>query len=119
MFRLFNVWEAATNFVNGRGWQTLEDVYERAYSGRMANRRKIYDAKRLVRDITTENPKLKDALMKRMVKRFVDGDARNDFIDLWAIDNDPVKLAEFLDEADKELWFNSQALLKTAAKEGC
>lgn len=119
MSRLFNVWEAATNFVNGRGWQTLEDVYERAYSGRMASRRKIYDAKRLLRDITTENPKLKNALMKRMVNRFVDREARDGFLELWAIDNDPVKLAEFLDTADKELWFNSEALMKTAAMEGC
>ena len=119
MSRLFNVWEAATNFVNGRGWQTLEDVYERAYSGRMANRRKIYDAKRLLRDITTENPKLRSKLEERFVDRFTDEETRDQFIDLWRIDNDPVRVAEFLDEASKEVWFNSQALLKTAAKEGC
>jgi hypothetical protein len=118
MFKLFNVWEAATNFVNGRGWQTLEDVYERAYSGRMANRRKIYNAKRLLRSLNAP-PGRKERLMDRTLGTIADKESRNEFLDLWGLDNDPIKLAEYLDQASKEVWFNSQALMKTAAKEGC
>ena len=115
MFKLFNIYEALTNFAKGNGFQTFEDVFEAAFTGQMASRRKIYEAKRLLRDASTKG----DKMMRRMIKRMMDAEERTEILDIWQIDNDPVALAAYLDAANNALENKKQALMSQAAAEGC
>lgn len=113
--KLYTMLERLENFAKGNGFQSVKDVYERAYSGGMASRKKIYDAKLISALVSSKNQKK----FAKGVKLGGISEQRGEFIDLWQLDNDPDALAEFLDRGSRQIQFNRDELITQAIKEGC
>ena len=113
--KLYTLIERLENFAKGNGFQSVKDVYERAYSGGMARRKKIYDAKLISSLVNSKDPKklAKGAKLAGISKQ------RSEFLELWNLDNDPDALNSFLENGSRQIQFERDALIQQAIKEGC
>ena len=113
--KLYTMIERLENFAKGNGFQSVKDVYERAYSGGMARRKKIYDAKLISSLVNSKDAKK----LAKGVKLAGISEQRGEFLELWSLDNDPDALNSFLENGSRQIQFQRDALIQQAIKEGC
>ena len=99
--KLMEIFERFNNWAQGNGFQNVNDIFERAYSGRMAKQGKANYA------------------WSKALENTPDGIKRSKMLEFWIHDNDPEMAAQILNDMADQLGLEAEALRTKAMQEGC